>query len=92
VHLHREGDRVSGRGYKWTENGRRVPPSARTPIFVSGIVRDGRLQVRFVEHGTERVTEGRFQWQLSRDATRLSGRFASTAADSSGRSEAHRVM
>src|SRR6185369_12667066 len=92
VHLHREGDRIVGRGYKWTENGRPVPPRARTPIFVSGVVRNGRLEVRFVEHGSARVSEGRFQWQLSRDAARLHGRFTSSAANSSGSSEARRVM
>lgn len=93
VYLWREaGDRVVGRGVKWTENGRPVPPRRRTPIFVSGVIRDGRLQVRFVEHGTARVSEGRFEWRLSPDAARLHGRFASDAANSSGRSDAHRVL
>jgi hypothetical protein len=91
VRLRHEGDRVVGQGEKWLENGRPVPPWQRTPIFVSGTIRDGRLEMRFVEHGRRRTSEGRFVLALSPDAAHLDGRFASTVANTSGRSEAQRM-
>ena len=91
LRLRHEGDRIVGQGEKWLENGRPVPPWQRTPIFVSGTIHDGRVEMRFVEHGRRRTSEGRFTWTLSPDAARLDGRFASTVANTSGRSEAQRM-
>jgi len=92
VHLQRQGDRIVGRGTKWAEDGRRIGAASRTPIFVSGVIRDAHVELRFVEHGLERVSEGRFQWQISPGAAHLDGRFSSDVANSSGRSEARRAL
>jgi penicillin-binding protein 1A len=89
IQLEQDGNRITGRGQKWTEDGRSV--GARTPISVSGTI-DGRtVTLNFTEHGARRSTSGGFSWTLSADRTALRGSFWSTAADTRGRSTAVRM-
>ncbi|HYO12477.1 MAG TPA: PBP1A family penicillin-binding protein [Thermoanaerobaculia bacterium] len=91
IQLEQEGDRIVGRGQKWTENGRTLPSSARTPITVTGTIDGREIKLTFTEQGTRRSTSGGFSWTLSADRTALRGSFWSDAADASGRSLARRM-
>jgi hypothetical protein len=91
VELQQSGDRVWGRGRKYTENGSLLPPDRRTAISVEGRVEGQYLVLNFVEEGASRSSTGVIRWLLSPGAGALSGRFASDAAQSSGTSMARRV-
>jgi hypothetical protein len=90
LELEQHGERLTGRGVKFTVDDKPVPPSQRTPIELEGTVRGRDVVVRFVERGTRRVSNGAFRWRLSPDGERLEGSFGSTAARSRGRSHASR--
>ena len=89
--LHQEGERISGDGEKWEENGRRIPAAQRTPIHLSGEVTGREVRVRFTENGDRRDSAGSFRWRLSADGTSFAGTFASSAAASRGVSAAVRL-
>lgn len=91
LQLEQDGDRISGRGQKWSENGRTLPSSARTPITVTGRVEGGTVRLQFTERGAKRSSGGSFSWELSADRTALRGSFESSAAATSGRSVAYRM-
>ena len=81
---------MTGRGEKWSENGREIPSSRRTPISVAGTLYQNRLELSFTERGTRRTSAGRFVWQIADDGA-LRGTFSSDAASSRGRSYARRM-
>ena len=91
VKLEQDGDRIVGRGQKWSEDGRTIPAAGRTPITVTGTVDGRKVTLKFTEHGAKRTTNGGFSWTLSADRTALRGSFWSTAADTSGSSLARRM-
>jgi len=91
LQLDQDGDRIVGRGQKWSENGRTLPSSARTPLTVNGTIDGNKVTLEFRERGAKRTTTGSFSWTLSGDRTALRGSFQSTAADTSGRSLAVRM-
>lgn len=90
VQFDQMGNRISGQGHKWTENGRRIAPRGRTPITVEGTIDNGRLELSFTEHGTRRTSRGTFDLQRADDDS-LHGRFSTDAAQSSGRVQAVRI-
>ena len=90
IEIEQHGDAITGRGEKHAVDGRPVPRRQRTPIAFEGTVQGRDAVVRFVEHGTRRVSQGAFHWQVSSDGADLEGTFQSTAAGSRGRSRAHR--
>jgi transcriptional regulator with XRE-family HTH domain len=90
LQLQQRGNRVTGSGQKWMENGRPLPPGSRTPIILEG-TRDGdRLELNFTERGTRRTSTGTFVLNVTRDGT-LQGSFASDAANAQGTSLARRM-
>ena len=89
MRLTQRGDRVTGVGRKVTENGAGIGRRAQTAVTVTGSIRGDRLLLNFVEKGTRRSTQGRFELLIDQSGT-LRGSFSSTAARSSGRVEAHR--
>ncbi len=91
LQLEQDGDRIIGRGQKWTEDGRPVSPGARSPIGVTGRIEGGRVVLRFTERGARRSTGGTFSWQLSPNRAALRGMFSSDAANASGSSVARRM-
>jgi penicillin-binding protein 1A len=91
VQLEQDGDRITGRGQKWEEDGRRLAASARSPITVRGKVDGRKVTLTFTEMGAKRSTSGSFSWTLSTDRTALRGSFWSTAAATSGSSLARRM-
>lgn len=91
VQLEQDGNRITGRGQKWTEDGRTIGASGRTPITVNGTIEGSTVTLSFTEHGARRSTNGGFTWTLSGDRTTLRGSFWSTAADTRGRSTAVRM-
>jgi len=91
LQLEQDGDRIIGRGQKWTEDGRPVSPGARSPIGVTGRIEGGRVILHFTERGARRSTGGTFSWQLSPNRAALRGNFSSDAANASGSSVARRM-
>ena len=91
VQLEQDGNRITGRGQKWTEGGRAIGASGRTPITVEGRIEGRKVVLSFTEHGAKRTTSGGFTWNLSADRTEMRGSFWSTAASTKGRSTAVRM-
>ena len=91
IQFHQAGNRITGTGRKVIENGAAIAGQAQTPIFLAGTIAGDRLTLTFTERGALRSTQGKFVLLLE-DAGTLRGRFTSTAAQSSGRVEAHRAV
>ena len=92
VSINQNGRTFTAKGQKVSENGRTLPASSRTPIQLKGFIDGDRVEATFSEQGTLRKTNGRIVWKLDRAGRALSGTFASTAAQSSGRSTARREL
>ena len=90
LRLTHDGDRISGRGEKRTENGRGLQGEARTPIEVSGSISGRRLELTFTEQGAERSSGGRMSAEITA-AGELRGTFTSDAARSRGSLYARRA-
>jgi hypothetical protein len=90
VTLAQDGARLTGRGLKWTENGRGLPAEARTPIALDGTIEGGRGELTFTEQGAERKTSGRISVEVT-GAGELQGTFTSDAAQSRGTVYARRA-
>jgi hypothetical protein len=90
LQLEQSGNRVTGYGLKWMENGREIASNGRTPIMIEGIIEGRRLELRFTERGARRASGGMFLMQLTEDGS-LHGSFTSDAARSSGSSQARRI-
>lgn len=91
VQLEQDGDRITGRGQKWSESGRPVSAGARSPIIVSGRIDGRRVTLQYTERGARRSTDGSFSFTLSPDGSALRGSFSSTAAAASGGSVARKM-
>jgi hypothetical protein len=91
VQLEQDGDRVTGRGQKWAEDGGPVSAGARSPINLTGRVEGRRVILQYTERGARRTTSGSFTFTLSADAAALRGAFSSTAAAASGAAVARRM-
>jgi hypothetical protein len=91
IQLEQRGSRITGRGQKWTENGRGLSSSARTTLTFSGTTDGREMTLKFTEHGTARTTTGTLTLELNEDGRTLIGSFSSTAAQSSGSSQAVRL-
>ena len=86
VFLEQDGDRITGHGTKWSENGRLIPAAQQTPIELTGAFADGRLRLQFVERGTRGASSGSFTWKLAAGRKRFHGDFVSSVADTRGSS------
>ncbi len=91
VFLTQHGTDIAGTGEKESENGRDLRPSAHTHINITGSISGKRITATFVEEGSERKTEGTFDWTYKSRTNTLAGTFTSTAADAAGPSAAHRA-
>ena len=91
IHLEQRGDRLSGEGEKWSEDGRRLPRAQRTPIVLSGRIEGDEAIVSFTEHGARRTTSGTFTWRLADGGRAFSGTFSSGAAATRGSSRGRRL-
>jgi penicillin-binding protein 1A len=91
LQLEQDGDRLTGRGQKWAEEGAPVSAAARSPISVTGRIEGGKVILQFTERGAKRATTGNFSWTLAANGNALHGSFWSTAADTSGSSVARRL-
>jgi hypothetical protein len=89
VTLRQHGNRISGTGWKVSEDERTIGTTARTPITLDGTLTDDRLELTFTERGRLRVTGGKLVLARHSDNT-MRGRFSSTAAQSFGVVEIHR--
>jgi hypothetical protein len=89
VTLRQHGNRISGAGWKVSEDERTIGTTARTPITLDGTLTDDRLELTFTEGGRLRVTGGKLVLARHSDNT-MRGRFSSTAAQSFGVVEIHR--
>jgi hypothetical protein len=84
--INQQGKEFTGKGEKFSENGRTLAAANRTPINVTGSIDGDKVVATFVEDGRMRKTNGRFVWKLQNGGDELAGTFVSTAANSSGRS------
>jgi hypothetical protein len=91
LQLRQTGARVTGTGRKVTENNKALSGRARTRITVEGTIQDDQLALTFTERGARRPARGTFNLLIT-DNDVMSGRFASDAAKSSGRVDAHRAQ
>jgi penicillin-binding protein 1A len=90
LQIEQDGDRLTGRGQKWAEDGAPVSAAARSPISVIGKIEGNKVILQFTERGAKRATTGSFSWTLA-SSNALRGSFWSTAADTSGGSVARRL-
>jgi hypothetical protein len=90
--VNQTGRQFTAEGQKVSENGRVLPISRRTPIHVTGSIDGDRIEATFFEQGVMRKTNGRFVWKIHNGGAGLSGMFVSTAAKSSGKSAATKVL
>jgi len=88
LRIKQTGKDFTATGVKFSENGRNLPQNSRTPIQVRGSIDGDKIVATFVEDGLMRRTNGRFIWKLQNGGAGLTGTFASTAANSSGKSAA----
>ena len=91
IFLQQNGTKITGKGEKWWENGKEIPSTAHSPIFIEGILDGMTLTATFVEKGARRTTSGFFVWTVSPDRRMLQGRFTHTAANSRGNSIGQRI-
>jgi hypothetical protein len=92
VSISQNGTTFTATGRKVSENGRKLPAGSRTPIQLKGIINGDRVEATFSEDGITRRTNGKFVWKINRAGGGLSGTFASSAAQTSGKSTASRQI
>ena len=90
--INQTGATFTGSGHKVSENGHSLPVSSRTPIQVKGSIDGDRIEATFFEDGAARKSNGKFVWRINQTGRGLTGKFATTAARSSGRSAATREL
>ena len=90
VQLKQQGDRVTGRGEKWTENGRPIPLNDRTPVTVVGRVDGPSLALTFTEPVARGTSGGTSLLMRAGDGV-LRGSFTSARSRSRGSSIAWRM-
>jgi transcriptional regulator with XRE-family HTH domain len=90
LQLQQRGNRVSGRGQQWMENGRSIAVHNRPSIRVEGIVSGRRLELNVIDGATSRFSAGKFVMNVTGDET-MRGRFVGTAANARGMSLARRM-
>ncbi len=83
--LTQSGDRVTGFGVKFEQDGELLSGRPRTPVSLNGTVRGDVLTVTFTEHGDQGLSRGSALFERDR-AGRWVGLFESDAAAASGRS------
>jgi transcriptional regulator with XRE-family HTH domain len=90
LELQQRGNRVSGSGQQWMENGRSIPVHNRPSIRVEGTVSGRRLELNVTDRGTGRSSAGKFVMNVTGEGM-LRGRFVGTAANARGMSLARRM-
>jgi len=91
IKLEQDGNRITGRGRKSTEDGRSISGSARSPIQVTGTIDGDTIRLKFTEEGARRTSSGGFDLNLSADRTALRGIFWSNVAGTKGNTLARRM-
>jgi hypothetical protein len=91
VSINQDGNAITGKGEKISENGRSLPTNGRTPIEMKGTVDGDKIEATFFENGKVRKTNGRLVWRIDKSSGGLTGTFITTAARSSGRSAATKL-
>jgi penicillin-binding protein 1A len=91
IKLEQDGNRITGSGQKWTEDGRTLGGSARSRIRVSGRIEGDTMTLEFTEQGSKRASGGGFELKLSGDRSTLRGDFWSDVANTRGSTLARRM-
>jgi hypothetical protein len=91
LQLTQAGTRITGQGYKFSEDGSEIPSESRTPIRVSGVLVGDHVALTFTERGARRTSAGVLNLDLT-DERMLAGTFRSDAALASGSSVARRII
>ncbi|MBK6542549.1 MAG: hypothetical protein IPG10_14945 [Flavobacteriales bacterium] len=82
--MEQHGNSVNGTGEKWAENGKDLPPSARTPVTLKGMLEGSELKLSYTEVGAKRTTIGQYRFDVVEDGKFCRGTFSGTAANASG--------
>jgi transcriptional regulator with XRE-family HTH domain len=90
LRLEQRGNRVTGTGQKWMEDGRPLPTARRTPITLEGTRNGQQLELNFTEKDTWRIRDGTFLLEVAPGGI-LQGTFVSDAANLRGSSLARRA-
>ena len=90
LRLTQDGNRVTGHGEKWSENGRAIDAAARTPIDLEGTIDADRIDLTFTEYGARRDSGGRLVMERT-TGSEFRGTFTSDAARSRGSALARRA-
>jgi hypothetical protein len=88
--LTQDGNRISGTGRKWMENGRSLPPLEQSTVAVDGIIQGRTVQLRLIERGSSPDTAGTLTLSMI-DKDVLQGSFTNQVAQSSGSTQARRT-
>ena len=91
VFIKQRGDSFTAEGEKYWENGKELPISQHTPIYLEGVIKKDKVHANIIEKGLNRRTVGAFVWTLSNGNKNMIGTFTSTAASSIGRSIATKI-
>ena len=91
ISIDQKGSTFTGKGTKISENGRSLPANSRTPIHVEGSIDGDTIEATFTEDGAARQSNGIFVWRIDKSGRGLTGKFATSAARSSGKSAAIRL-
>ncbi len=92
IALRQEGNRITGEGERWAEDGRTLPAGSRAPIDVSGTIEGREVRLRFVERGPRGALRGAISWRLSSSGDDLAGSFTGNGGDVHGASAAVRLQ
>lgn len=90
VQLKQHGERVTGRGEKWTENGRSIPLGGRTPVIVAGRVDGSSVALSLTEPAEPGNSGGTSVLMLGADGV-LRGSFTTRTSTARGSSIAWRL-
>lgn len=83
--LTQSGDRVTGFGVKFEEDGQLLSGRPRTPVSLNGTIRGDLLTITITEHGDQRLSRGSAMFERDGEG-RWVGMFETDATGSSGRS------
>jgi len=88
ISINQKGNTIDGKGEKFWERFQGKETfynlDQKTPITLSGNIKNNKLKVNTSEKGTRRETTGFIEFDLTKDLTRINGKFKTTAANSSG--------
>jgi len=88
--LTQDGNRISGTGRKWMENGRSLPTLEQSTVAVDGVIQGRTIQLRLTERGSSPAGAGTLTLNMT-DRDVLQGSFTNQVTQSTGSTQARRT-